>query len=281
MSELTLADLGLVEEETSVLSSQHAQRLAATLGHDFDATRPLSLLWHWAYFNPVVPTAELGTDGHPQRHGALLIEFPRRMWVGGEVIARRPLFGDASYVRRTRLLSHVRKRGSRGDLLLVELEHTILHDGQEVIVERQDVVYRQAGTATPPSKAAVVLSPPLGWREVVVPTSILLFRYSAVTFNSHRIHYDDAYATRVEGYPGLVVHGPLIAMLLAESASRQFGKVLQSFTYRSSNPLFVDQPIYIDGVVHENANPEMATMKAFRADGVIAMTAIATATSLA
>lgn len=278
MSELTLADLGLMSEQTSPLPEEHAQMLAATLDVAFDSTPALPLLWHWAYFNPVVGTAGLGPDGHPVRESPLLVDFPRRMWVGGEVHAEGPLRTDTASVRRTRLLSHVRKPGSTGELLVVTLEHTVEQDDRTVIVERQDVIYRQAGGVTPPAGPVVVVPPPTeGWRETVMPTTALLFRFSAVTFNSHRIHYDHDYATRVEHYPGLVVHGPLTAMLLAEAASRHLGKPLHSFAYRASSPLFVDQPVRVDGVVATSPDGNAATITATRIDGIVGMTATAAA----
>jgi 3-methylfumaryl-CoA hydratase len=251
--------------------------LAATLDVAFDPTLVLPLLWHWAYFNPVVGTSELGPDGNPQRESPLLVDFPRRMWVGGEVRAEGPLWTDTGAVRRTRLLSHARKKGSTGDLLVVTLEHTIDLDDRAVIVERQDVIYRQADGVTPPTGPAAALPPIQGLRETIQPTTALLFRFSAVTFNSHRIHYDHDYATRIEHYPGLVVHGPLTAMLLAESASRHLGKPLQSFAYRASSPLFVDQPVCVDVVVAAGPDRNTATMTATRVDGVVGMTATATA----
>jgi 3-methylfumaryl-CoA hydratase len=277
MSELGLDDLGLTSAQTSTLSAEHAQMLAATLDTGFDPTLPLPLLWHWAYFNPVVGTAGLGPDGHPRRESQLLVEFPRRMWVGGEVRAEGPLRADTASVRRTRLLSHARKQGSTGELLVVTLEHTVEQHDRTVITERQDVIYRQEGGVTPPTGTAVAPPPTDGWRETVQPTSALLFRFSAVTFNAHRIHYDHDYATRIEGYPGLVVQGPLTAMLLAQSASHHLGKSLRSFTYRASSPLFVDQPFRVDGLATRSTEGDTATVTATRTDGVVGMTATATA----
>jgi 3-methylfumaryl-CoA hydratase len=221
-----------------------------------------------------VRTAELGPDGHPKRESPLLLDFPRRMWVGGEVRAEGSLRTDTASVRRTQLLNHARKQGSTGDLVLVTLEHTVEQGGRTVIVERQDVIYRQAGGATPPAGPAVELPPTKGWSEIIQPTTTLLFRFSAVTFNGHRIHYDRDYATQVEHYPDLVVHGPLTAMLLAESASRHLGKPLASFAYRASSPLFVDQRVSVDGTVAP-ADGKTATMTATRSDGVVGMTATA------
>jgi 3-methylfumaryl-CoA hydratase len=276
MSDLTLADLGLPDEQSSQLPGEHAQMLAATLDVPFAGERTLPLLWHWAFFNPFVGTGELGTDGHPRRDSPLLADFPRRMWVGGEVRRHAPLQVDTAAVRRTRLVDHQRKRGSTGELLIVTLEHTVEQRGAAAIVERQDVIYRQAGGVTPAAGPAVEPAPAEGWSETVQPSTALLFRFSAVTFNSHRIHYDHDYATNTEHYPGLVVHGPLTAMLLADSASRHLGHPLRSFAYRATSPLFVDGPVHLDGVVRDGPDGEIASMTATRADGVGAMTATAT-----
>jgi 3-methylfumaryl-CoA hydratase len=279
MSELTLVDLGLTSEQNSTLPAEHAQMLAATLDIAFDPTLPLPLLWHWAYFNPVVGTAGLGPDGHPRRESPLLVDFPRRMWAGGEVRADGPLRTDTPSVRRTRLVSQARKEGSTGDLLVVTLEYTVEQDDRTVVTERQNVIYRQAGGVTPPPGPAVELPPTQGWRDTVQPTTALLFRFSAVTFNSHRIHYDHDYATSVEHYPDLVVHGPLTAMLLAQAASHHLGKPLHAFAYRASSPLFVDQPVSVDGLVAMSPDGDAATMTATRIDGVVGMTATATAST--
>jgi 3-methylfumaryl-CoA hydratase len=275
MTDLSLAELGLPEESTSVLPAEDVQKLAATLDVQFPAGRPLPLLWHWAFFNPVAATADLGPDGHPRRESPLLAAFPRRMWVGGEVTSLSPLRPDTPTTRRTRVLKHAQKHGSTGDLLIVTLEHTVEQHAISALVETQDVIFREAGGVTPAEGPAVTLPPATGWRETITPNTQLLFRFSAITFNSHRIHYDPDYATKVENYPGLVVHGPLTAMLLAESASRRLGRPLRSFAYRASNPLFVDRPLSIDGETLADSDGQTATMTATRADGAVAMKATA------
>jgi 3-methylfumaryl-CoA hydratase len=274
---LTLAELGLPAEQAATLSADHAALVAATL----DAPPPgreLPLLWHWAYFHPAVPTAALGDDGHPRREGALLATFPRRMWVGGSVERRRALRTDVPARRRTELAQHRRTHGSSGELLIVSLQHTVEQEGAEAVVERQDVVYRGAGGATPPPGDPVDPPADAEVQETVVPGSPLLFRFSAVTFNSHRIHYDRRYATEVEGYPGLVVHGPLTAMLLADLGERLLGSPVRRFDYRASNPLFADQPVYLLGnrTTGDGGGPA-ATLRAVRVDGAVAMTATALA----
>ncbi len=272
MTDLTLDDLGLAETSISRVASDHAQLIAATLDEAPAPEHTLPLLWHWAYFNPVVSSAELGPDGHPLRHGPLLTEFPRRMWVGGEVRAAGAVRLDEPATRRTHLATHTIKQGLTGDLLLVTLDHTIEQLGTVVLTERQDVIYRPAGGATRPPGDPVDLSAlDADWRETITPDAPLLFRFSAITFNSHRIHYDHDYATGDEGYPALVVHGPLTAMLLARSATRHLHRELSQFSFRASAPLFVEQPITLTGSHHDDE----VILTATRRDGVTAMTAVA------
>jgi 3-methylfumaryl-CoA hydratase len=278
MTGLSLADLGISEEATSVLPGEDVQKLGATLNVPHDPVLPLPMLWHWAFFNAVVSTTDLGADGHPRRESPLLVRFPRRMWVGGEVASKSLLRPDTPTVRRTSLRNHVQKHGSTGELLIVTLEHTVEQLGNTAVVETQDLIFREAsGAAVPAEGPSVGVPPPAGWREIFNPTTPLLFRFSAVTFNSHRIHYDHDYATRVERYPRLVVHGPLTAMLLAESAARHLDGPLRSFSYRASHPLFVDAPVNIDGETLIGPDHRTATMTATRMDGLVAMTATAIA----
>lgn len=174
MTEFTLADLGLSCEQASSLPAEHAQMLAATLDVGFEAALPLPLLWHWVYFSPLVGTAGLGPDGHPARKTPLLADFPRRMWVGGEVRAVGSLRTDIASVRRTRLLSSARKQGATGALIVVTLQHSVEQDGRIVIVERQDVIYRQADGVTLPAGPPV--NPPTmqGWREISAHDGVVI-----------------------------------------------------------------------------------------------------------
>ncbi len=271
-SDLTLDDLGLVEHQSSQLGCDHARAVAATLDANVPDDGTLPLLWHWAYFNPLVPSAGLGPDGHPVRHGELLVEHPRRMWVGGQVRLTGPIRLDVPAIRQTRVISHERKSGSTGRLLLVGLEHTIRQDGVAVLTERQDVIYRTADGVTPAPGPAVHVAPEgADWVETFSPTKPLLFRFSAVTFNSHRIHFDRDYAIDEEGYPDLVVHGPLTAIMLAMSATRRIDEGLNSFEFRARAPLFVDQPVTISG----SHSDDSVALTATRSDGSTAMTATA------
>ncbi len=207
-----------------MLPGEDALKLAATLDAAHDPTLPLPLLWHWAFFNPIVSTAELGPDGHPRRESPLLDKFPTTNVGRRQGSQYRDPARDTPTVRRTRLLSHEQKRGSTGELLIVTLEHTVEQRGNAARRGDPRRHISRTGWRHAAEGPAVEAPTPNGWRETFSPTAQLLFRFSAVTFNSHRIHYDHDYATRVERYPALVVHGPLTAMMLAGAASRHLGR---------------------------------------------------------
>jgi 3-methylfumaryl-CoA hydratase len=205
--------------------------------------------WQWLFFNPVVRRSVLGVDGHPQRGGFLPpIKLPRRMWAGSRIRYLADLPVGAGATRRSRIQKIENKVGKRGSLWFVTVEHTTLNGAEICIVEEQDIVYREA---TPAGAAAAVLEPyatQAAWGGDFRPDTTLLFRYSALTFNGHRIHYDQAYARDEEGYAGLVVHGPLTATLLQQLAVEQgAGRRLARFDFRGVSPLFVDQAFRLEG----------------------------------
>jgi 3-methylfumaryl-CoA hydratase len=216
---------------------------------------PLPPLWHWLAFVPRVPQRQLGPDGHPHRGGFLPpVDLPRRMFAGGRLQVRRPLHVGAPLQRTSTVASVDRKSGKSGELVFVTVRHELaeLGDGVEPsVVEEQDLVYREAaapGANTPaptPTDEAALEAWPWGWDVHVEPT--ILFRFSALTYNAHRIHYDRDYATRVEGYPGLVVHGPLQAVCLAELARRRVDRPLGSFRFRALRPAFDQGPLHLRG----------------------------------
>ena len=256
--------------------------LTATLDHPAAPVppgTPLPPLWHWLYFLPLHRHSEIGPDGHAKRGGFLPpVPLPRRMWAGSRFEFRAPIrVGDA--VARTSTIADVtQKAGRTGRLVFVKVRHELRCNGAEpgaepALVEFHDIVYREArqpGDVEPPPVAAPTDA---AWQRTIVPDDVLLFRYSALTFNSHRIHYDRRYVTEVEGYPGLVVHGPLIATLLMDLLRRHApGADVAGFTFKAVRPTFDLHPFRING------RREGATVRLWAQDheGWLTMDAVAT-----
>ncbi|MCF8483038.1 MAG: MaoC family dehydratase N-terminal domain-containing protein [Rhodospirillum sp.] len=196
-------------------------------------------LWHWLYMRPSEPLEALGSDGHPRKGGFLPpIPLPRRMWAGGRIEFLGDLLIGDRVRRRSRILDISEKRGSSGTLCFVTVEHLHEVDGEARLREEQDIVYRERPAPGESGQPRITPRPRPDLSVVVKPDPVMLFRYSAVTFNGHRIHYDREYATRTEGYPGLVVQGPLTATLLANLAARAADTPLASFRFRGEAPLF-------------------------------------------
>ncbi|WP_066272032.1 FAS1-like dehydratase domain-containing protein [Hydrogenophaga palleronii] len=226
--------------------------LSATLDHRDIAVAPgtpLPPLWHWLYFLPRARQSELGEDGHPRLGGFLPpVPLPRRMWAGGRLRWFSPLRIGESVRRISRIESVTHKAGRTGDLVFVVLRHEISSGDQVALTEEHDIVYRalpQPGDASAPPQVAPCDAP---WSRHVTPDPVLLFRYSALTFNGHRIHYDRSYVTEVEGYPGLIVHGPLIATLLADLARRERPEArVTHFSFKAIRPTFDLHPLRVCG----------------------------------
>jgi 3-methylfumaryl-CoA hydratase len=174
-------------------------------------------LWHWLYFLPHARQSEIGPDGHPKRGGFLPpVPLPRRMWAGGRLEWIKPLVVGDAIERTSTIQSVTHKSGRTGDLIFVLVRHEISNAAGIALTEEHDIVYRDA--PAPDDKPVTPTAAPSDatWTKTIHPDDVLLFRYSALTFNGHRIHYDRRYVTEVEGYPGLIVHGPLIATLLVD-----------------------------------------------------------------
>ena len=248
MSESVLsAWIGRSEEVHDHLSLTLLQRIAATLGEPApQAGDALPPLWQWCFFQPAVAEAGLGGDGHPARGGFLPPADNRnRMWAGGRIEFYQPLRAGADAKRISTILKVEEKHGRTGALLFVTVQHDYLQDGQLAIREEQDIVYREP---SPPKLSTGAALPEGDWQEPVTPSPTLLFRYSAVTFNGHRIHYDWPYVTETEGYPGLVVHGPLIATLNLRAFCRANPQArLRRFAYRGVRPLIAPQSFVVGG----------------------------------
>jgi 3-methylfumaryl-CoA hydratase len=221
-----------------------AKALQATLGdtqHKIAEGAPLPPLWHWIYFWQVAPPDRLSPDGHPVRGDFLPpVALPRRMWAGSRVSFPGSLPIGAEVERRSRISRIAPKRGRSGALLLLTVEHTITVGGDVAVTEEQDIVFRDAGSAATPAAETGAPTPtdPSPWHADFIPTPPLLFRYSALTMNAHRIHYDLPYAQQVESYPALVVQGPLLATILAGFASRNAGQAMAEFGFRAAAPVF-------------------------------------------
>lgn len=227
------------------------------------------LLFHFCIALPVVPTLGLGPDGHPIRGGFLPpVPLPRRMWAAGALELHGHIRVGETVIRRSRIQDVAQKDGRAGKLCFVTVNHEISSNGRRVLNERQDIVYLDVVSSDGPKKAAAPAAHGR-FHERVELTPTLLFRYSALTFNSHRIHYDLPYARETEGYPGLVVHGPLQATLLAQFAERLHGQRPRRFTFRSLSPLFCTSDLNL------NAEDDGTAMRLWTAapQGPVAMEA--------
>lgn len=262
--------IGRTETVHDGMSPEQARNAAATFDQEVTAINvrsPLPPLWQWFYFLTRAPQAALDVDGHPRRGGFLPpIPFPRRMFAGSRMQFHLPLRLGAPAVREGEIRTVVVKSGRSGNLAFVTVGYRFLQDGALCIEEEQDIVYREPGA---PIAAPTVASPPPPadgtWSRTITPDARLLFRFSALTFNAHRIHYDRPYAVRDEGYPGLVVHGPLTAMLLAHLVQRNTSRAISTFAFRGQAPLFDLAPFHLTGRVDGSAvalealGPDLAT----------------------
>ena len=255
--------------------------LSATLDHPAapvavgDALPPL---WHWLYFLPLQRQSEIGPDGHARRGGFLPpVPLPRRMWAGSQFEFRAPLRVGDAVARRSTIDDVSVKTGRTGTLVFVKVRHELRCNGavDPAIVEAHDIVYRDAqrpdDLPPPPQPAATGAA----WQREILADEVLLFRYSALTFNGHRIHYDRPYVTEVKGYPGLVVHGPLIATLLMDLLRRQLPEAtVASFRFKALRPTFDGQPLRVNGLLQDDGK----TVKLWAQDhhGWLTMDATAT-----
>lgn len=246
--------IGRQESVRDTIGATPVKALNATLDHPAMAVVPgtqLPPLWHWLYFLPLHRQSEIGADGHARRGGFLPpVPLPRRMWAGSQFEFRSPVrVGDD--VERTSTITNVTQReGRTGQLVFVKVRHELRCNGapDPAIVEFHDIVYREAKQATDVEPPPVAAAAGALWQQEIVPDDVLLFRYSALTFNGHRIHYDRQYVTEVEGYPGLIVHGPLIATLLMDQIRRHLPSAdVASFSFKAVRPTFDLHPFRING----------------------------------
>lgn len=273
--------IGRSETAHDLIGATPVKALNATLDHPsmpVQAGTPLPPLWHWLYFLPLHRQSEIGPDGHARRGGFLPpVPLPRRMWAGSQFEFRSPVrVGDA--VERTSTIADVTvKQGRTGQLVFVKVRHELRCNGEAApaIVEFHDIVYREAkrpDDVEPPPQSGEARAV---WQRVIVPNDVLLFRYSALTFNGHRIHYDRKYVTEVEGYPGLIVHGPLIATLLMDLVRRNAPNAeVSAFRFKAVRPTFDLHPFRVNGQVQDDGK----TIKLWAQDHEGWLTMDATAT---
>ncbi|REE07401.1 3-methylfumaryl-CoA hydratase [Paraburkholderia sp. BL27I4N3] len=272
--------IGKQQTAVDVLAEAPLAGLAALLNYDAIAgvapwrDGALPPLGHWLHFLLHAKQSEIGEDGHPQRGGFLPpVELPRRMWAGGTVYFDTPLRVGSTVQRRSTITAVDPKSGRHGNLVFVTVKHELIIAGSDApaLIEHQDIVYREAAVG-----GQVAVAPSVGvilecdWSREFRADPVLLFRFSALTFNGHRIHYDRAYASDVEGYPGLVVHGPLSATLLVDLFLRRHpGADVRAFSFRGLRPLFDTRPFQLCGKETGNG----ADLWILDADGQIAMSA--------
>jgi 3-methylfumaryl-CoA hydratase len=271
--------VGRSETVHDTITTAPVHALTATLDHAAMPVlpgTPLPPLWHWLYFLPMHRQSELGPDGHARRGGFLPpVPLPRRMWAGSQFEFHAPLCVGDTVARKSTIADVTQKDGRTGKLVFVKVRHELFCNGAAApaLTEFHDIVYRpakQSGDVDPPPLAAPTSA---AWQRRVVPDDVLLFRYSALTFNGHRIHYDRKYVTEVEGYPGLIVHGPLIATLLLDLLRREApGAEVAGFRFKAVRPTFDLHPFSVHGT------REGHTVKLWAQDhqGWLTMDAVAT-----
>lgn len=252
--------------------------LAATLDErdlPVEPGKPVPQGWHWLFFLEAKPASELGVDGHPKRGGFLPpVPLPRRMWAGGSIEFIRPLAIGEAVTRESEIVSVEPKSGRTGSLVFVTVRHTVQAAGTAAIIEEQNIVYREAAKKGDPMAPGKQAPTEAAWKRRVMPDAVMLFRYSALTFNGHRIHYDKDYAINEEHYLGLVVHGPLQATLLLELCRHQGERPVKKFEYRAQSPIFGGQTFTVNG--NYDAAKSQAELWTASQEGNYAMRATAT-----
>ncbi|MBL4801062.1 MAG: hypothetical protein JKY45_04155 [Emcibacter sp.] len=261
--------IGKTETRTETLCPEILRRFAAATDADLNVQENLPPLAHWAFFLPIAPSDKIGEDGHPLRGGFVPpVTLAQRMFASANITLLAPLQLGLKATMHSEITDIKYRSGKSGELVFMEVMRTISQKNKSCITEQQTIVFKHGGDVIPPVE---VISQPTGINdELWTPGPVELFRFSAVTFNSHRIHYDVPYATGEEGYPGLVVHGPFTAIKLYGHAEKHLDAPLKSFRFRASAPLFVGQEIIL------TAGKDDGEYSALRCDGTRAMTATAT-----
>ncbi len=268
--------VGKTKSATGLISLNTCRGMEALLDRPplLQSGDPLPPLWHWLYFHEIAQQSALGRDGHPKKGGFLPpVPLPRRMWAGGRFEFGVPILIGGECERLSTIKSVEMKSGRSGELCFVGVEHQLIVDGTCAFREEHDIVYREDPK---PGDAPILPLSAKGnpdFSQIITPSAVMLFRYSALTFNGHRIHYDRDYCLDVEAYPGLVFHGPLTAVLLLQMGLEQAGeRALKAFDFRAISPLFDVAPFELRGW-HNGSEIEL---QAVNPQGGLAMRAVAT-----
>ena len=260
----TTSAVGRTARATGAITAQLADQIGATLRPNCQAGAlrdgdPLPLLWHWAGFPPTAAMEDMGPDGHPRLGGFLPdLGLGRRMWAGGSLRFLAPLHVNEALIRHSEIISLEHKTAGSTPMAVLTLRHRIDTPRGTAVEEDQTIVYLPLPDRYSPPKPVAAPETP-DFDETVAMDPVRLFRYSAVTFNGHRIHYDRDYATRVEHYPALVVHGPLQATLLIDAATRHAGRPPETFRYRGVHPMFDTHPLRLIGTMSEDQTMTLCT----------------------
>ena len=246
--------IGTSETVTDTVTPTPYAALSATFDRDAgrpSAGTPLPALWHWLYFLPLHKRSDIGPDGHAKRGGFLPpVPLPRRMWAGSQFEFHGPIRVGDTITRTSTIHDVTEKTGRTGPLVFVKVRHEIRRAGDEAkaLTEFHDIVYREAPKAGDVAPAPVIAPTASAWERKWTPDDVLLFRYSALTFNGHRIHYDRKYVTEVEGYPGLVVHGPMLATLMLDLLRYERpDAVVTRYEFKAMRPVFDIHPFWVCG----------------------------------
>ncbi|MBI4207765.1 MAG: MaoC family dehydratase N-terminal domain-containing protein [Betaproteobacteria bacterium] len=269
--------IGKRESRGDVGTAWPVAALAATLDRrdaDPKDADPIPPGWHWLYFLETTPASELGPDGHPKRGGFLPpVALPRRMWAGGRIEFRRALRVGERLQRDSEVIAVEPKQGKSGNLVFVTVRHTVLASGEIAVIEEHDIVYREAAKPGEPPPQGRPAPQRAAWRRELVAGPAMLFRFSALIFNAHRIHYDIDYCREEEHYPGLIVHGPLQTILLLDLCRRNEARQVKRLDYRALHPVFHTERFTVNG--EPSADGAKAELWIANAAGNYAMTGTA------
>jgi 3-methylfumaryl-CoA hydratase len=259
--------VGSKESVDDVATAWPAAAMSATLDRD-DAPLvrgdPIPPGWHWLYLLETKRASELSRDGHARRGGFLPpVPLPRRMWAGGRLEFRHALRVGDPLRRNSEVIAVEVKHGKSGTLVFVTVRHTVLAAGEVAVVEEHDIVYREAAKPGDPAPQAKPAPSSAQWQREVVPDAVMLFRFSALIFNANRIHFDLDFVRNEEGYPGLLVHGPLQTILMLDLCRRNETRLVKRLDYRAQYPVFHDERLTVGG----NAAPDGSKVELWTANG--------------